>query len=81
MNNEWERKLATYPKAKKPRLSAKIRKYRVAYDLAYDGGSSKWDGLYRTLVGARLAIFWNRKVASWGGTAVLYDRGVYRRVA
>jgi hypothetical protein len=33
-----------------------------------------WTGFYRTNLGARIAAFWNEYVASWGGSAVLYDR-------
>lgn len=48
------------------------RPWRVDYDLAYDGGGQSWSGFYRTIVGARIAAFWNVQVASWGGSAVLH---------
>lgn len=50
-------------------------RYRVRYHLIYDGGGGEWDGYYRTRLGARVAIFWNRHVASYGGSAILYERG------
>lgn len=50
---------------------AEKRRYRVDYDLAYDGGSSEWSGYYRTRVGAKIAAWWNVHVSSWGGTADL----------
>lgn len=50
------------------------RRWRVDYDLAYDGGGCRWSGYYRTRVGARVAAFWNFYVASWGGSAVLHEQ-------
>ena len=41
------------------------------YDLAYDGGGSRWHKFYRTRWGAHIARWWNLHVASWGGTADL----------
>lgn len=55
-------------------LRAEKRRYRVDYDLAYDGGGSEWSGSYRTRAGARVAAWWNVHVSSWGGTAVLETR-------
>lgn len=65
--------IATYPKPRKERDKSG-RRYRVEYDLAYDGGGSEWIGYYRTRLVAAVAIRFNRHIASWGGTAVLYDR-------
>ena len=53
------------------RSRAEKRRYRVDYDLAYDGGGSEWSGYYRTRAGAKVAAWWNVHVSSWGGTAVL----------
>lgn len=50
------------------------RRWHVDYDLAYDGGGDVWVGYYHTIFGARIAAFWNEYIASWGGSAVLYDR-------
>jgi hypothetical protein len=50
------------------------RKWAVDYDLAYDGGGSAWTGNYRTKTGAKIALFYNRFIASWGGSAKLYHR-------
>lgn len=58
-----------WPREPKPKTQ---RRYRVRYDLAYDGGGDQWEDFYRTRLGARFAIFWNRQFASWGGSAVLY---------
>lgn len=49
------------------------RRWHVQYDLAYDGGGSKWTGYYRTKIVAYIAIYWNYYFASWGGSAVLVD--------
>lgn len=62
--------IEAWPKPRKPRRGMD-RPYRVDYDLAYDGGGSCWSGYYRTVMGARLASWWNRHVSSWGGSAVL----------
>ncbi len=67
--------IAKYPKAKRKRQHPE-RRYRVRYDLAYEGGGSQWDGYYRSLVGASVAIFYNMNIASYGGSAKLYDRRV-----
>lgn len=54
------------------------RRWRVVYDLAYDGGGGYWNGYYRTLMGARIAKWWNLHISSWGGTALLIDQNQYR---
>ena len=65
--------------AKYPRFQSKRdksgRRFRVYYKLLYDGNYIEWIGYYNTKTGARLAIFWNRKIASWGGEALLRDAG------
>lgn len=66
--------VAEYPKPKK-RAVPTWRRWHVRYDLAYDGGGSRWTGYYRTRIGARIAIAWNLYVASWGGRALLIDNG------
>lgn len=65
MVNYW-----VYPRPRKPRDHSH-RPWHVRYDLAYDGGGSRWDGYYRTLWGAKIAMIWNVRVASWGGSAIL----------
>lgn len=60
------------PGDRKP-VAADRRRYRVDYDLAYDGGGARWTGYYRFATSARLAMVWNRWIASWGGTAILHD--------
>lgn len=62
-----------YPKERKVKDKSH-RRYRVDYDLAYDGGGSRWMGYYRTSTGARIAAFWNYHFASWGGSAELVDQ-------
>lgn len=62
----------TYP-AFRPQRDHSDRRWHVRYDLAYDGGGSQWVGYYRTFTGAKLAVWWNRNVASWGGTAAIFD--------
>lgn len=59
--------------ATRPTRDLSHRRYRVRYDLAYDGGGAAWIGYYRTLRGARVAVWWNRNVASWGGIAEILD--------
>lgn len=72
-----ERKIETYPKQRRKRDKSR-RRFRVRYDLAYDGGGCLWDGYYRSRVGAAIAIFWNMHVASYGGSADLFDRGAVK---
>lgn len=62
----------TYPVLRQKRDKSG-RRWHVRYDLAYDGGGSRWVGYYRTQVGAKVAVWWNRNVASWGGSAQLVD--------
>ena len=51
------------------------RRWRVDYDLAYDGGGSgPFINYYRTRKGAKIAAFWNIHVSSWGGSAILTDQ-------
>ena len=71
----WPKPPSARRKARRRRVEA--RRFRVHYDLAYDGGGSEWDGYYRTRAGAVLAIWWNRHVSSWGGSAELYDRDAH----
>jgi len=49
------------------------RKWRIEYDLAYDGGGEEWVGYYRTRLGAKISAFWNVHVSSWGGSAILIN--------
>lgn len=49
------------------------RRYWVEYDLAYDGGGSRWTGYYKWLWIARIAMFYNVRIGSWGGSAKLLD--------
>lgn len=50
------------------------RRWHVDYILLYDGSEDMWVGYYRTNIGARIAAFWNTQIASWGGSAVLYEK-------
>lgn len=43
--------------------------WKVEYDLAYDGGGSRWSKLYRSRRWALIARWWNLNVSSWGGLA------------
>ena len=61
-----------YPR-RKPARDTTGRRWRVDYDLAYDGGGGSWSGHYRTRLGARIAAFLNVHVLSWGGSAWLHD--------
>jgi hypothetical protein len=63
-----------YPKEPRRRRDKSGRRYRVDYDLAYDGGGSEWSGYYRTHLGARIAAFYNYHLASYGGRAALYKQ-------
>ena len=62
-----------YPRPPRKRKDKSGRRYHVHYVLAYDGGAGEWTGYYRTKLGARIAAYWNYKVASWGGSADLTD--------
>ena len=62
--------VAVYPKPRRHR-DHPDRPWRVHYALVHDGGGSSWSGHYRTSRGARMSIWWNMHVASWGGSAVL----------
>jgi hypothetical protein len=61
-----------YPRTRR-RRDLTGRRWYVFYDLAYDGGGSKWVGYYKTKRGAKLAAWWNVNMSSWGGTAVLKE--------
>ena len=50
------------------------RRWRVEYDLAYDGGGEEFTRWYHTEFGARVSIWWNRNISSWGGSAILIDQ-------
>lgn len=68
----------SFPRRRKRRVPTH-RRFHVRYDLAYDGGGDTWTGYYHTPLIARLAIFYNMRIASYGGKAVLVDtrpRGV-----
>ena len=54
---------------------AATRRWRMHYDLAYDGGGSEFDQYYRTRFGARWSAFWHLHFRSWGGSAKLFDEG------
>lgn len=60
-----------YPKYK-PVVDHSDRPWGVKFDLAYDGGGSRWTGYYRTRLGARISAWWHYHIASWGGSAVLF---------
>lgn len=60
---------------KKPKSD---RRWRVVYNLAYDGGGGYWNGYYRTKLGAQVARWWNTHIASWGGNTLLIDQNEYR---
>jgi len=66
--------VAVYPKPKKPPRDKSHRKYRVCYNLLYDGGYVHWEGWYHFWILARLAIPLNMYVGAWEGKAVLYKR-------
>lgn len=65
-----------YPRP--PREAPSHRRWRVAYDLAYDGGGAYWNGYYRTRIGALISTWWNVHISSWGGSALLIDQTKYR---
>lgn len=52
--------------------AARTRPWRMEYNLAYDGGGSRFDVYYRTAFGARWSAFWHLHFRSWGGSARLY---------
>jgi hypothetical protein len=71
--SEREEPILSLPRSK-PERDDSGRRYRVEFDLIYDGGGSSWTGWYRTYFGARWAMFWMRRFPfSWGGTAELFD--------
>lgn len=50
------------------------RWYVVFTGLAYDGGgSSSWEQLYRTKIGAYFSMYRHVYITSWGGKAELFD--------
>lgn len=64
-----------YPRPLKSKPDHSDRRWRVDYELIYDyGGSGKWTAYYATRAHAKLAAFWNVRIASWGGSAVLTDQ-------
>jgi hypothetical protein len=58
----------------RPARDKSHRRWRIEYDLAYDGGGGRWNGYYRTQLGARICAFLNLYVLSWGGGAILHDQ-------
>lgn len=62
-----------YPKPRRERDNSGKR-WRVDYDLAYDGGGSRFSVYYSSKRVARYCAWWNVKIGSWGGTAILVDR-------
>jgi hypothetical protein len=48
-------------------------RWRVDFDLAYDGGGSAWTQYYWTKFGARFSMFWHKQIASWSGSAELTE--------
>lgn len=68
------RMIAQYPRRRrKPRDPNDLR-YYVRYNLTYEGMNVPWTGHYKTLFGAKVAIFMNKFINSDGGSAVLYER-------
>lgn len=61
-----------YPK-ERPEKGMSRRRWRVDYDLAYDGGGSRWSDYYRTRFGAKVSAWLNVRLRSWGGSAILFD--------
>jgi hypothetical protein len=61
-----------YPPERVPASWNDHRRWHVAYDLIYDGGSARWEAYYRTYLGGRIAVWWNVNIASWGGTVRMY---------
>lgn len=61
---------------------AEQRRWRMEYDLAYDGGDggTEWDGYYRTKIGALIAAWFHLHLRSWGGSARLFDQRVEENV-
>lgn len=55
-------------------VAKKRRRYRVDYNLLYDGSQSEWSGYYRFRVSTWFAIPFNRFIQSWGGSAKVYDQ-------
>lgn len=62
-----------YPKQHRP-PTMETHRWRVDFDLAYDGGGGAWSGYYLTRWGAKLSAWWHVRFASWGGSAFLVDR-------
>lgn len=48
-------------------------RWRVDFDLAYDGGGAAWTQYYKTKIGACFSMVWHKYVASWGGKAELKE--------
>ena len=60
-------------KARKLERKKARANFVVEYDLAYEGGGSRWDGYYKTIWGARLDAFWQSHFPnSYGGSAEIY---------
>lgn len=67
-----------YPKPPHPRRVHPERRYRVRYaQMAIEGGgSASWLGYHHTWLGARIAAWWNQRVATYGGIVTITDREV-----
>jgi hypothetical protein len=51
-----------------------MHRWRVDYNLVYDGGGTRWSGYYRFKAQALIAAWWNIHISAWTGTAFLYDQ-------
>jgi hypothetical protein len=62
-----------WPRPAKPVKAQVWRKWRVDYQLAYDGGElAMFSTYHRTKFGAYVAAWWHYNIASYGGTATLF---------
>ena len=69
----WVHGAARDERLKRKREARQLRRWRMEYDLIYDGGGSAFAVHYRTKLGARWSAFWHMHVRSWGGSAQLFD--------
>lgn len=62
-----------YPKVSKTKDTSH-RRWKVDYNLTYDYYTDEFTLYYNKYLWMRLCVFYNVKIASWGGSAILTDQ-------
>lgn len=63
-----------FPRPRRTPKDKSGRRWRVKYDLTYEGGGGEWSGYYRSKTMSFVCAWFNVYVASYGGTAIRIDQ-------